>query len=120
MKYLVFISLLFSLKVAKANTPCFEFELLGEGLIEEDRFFFVVAGETQSQVKLEIPVIDQPTLVPYIKRWTKTNMILDTKELSYRSKVKKVISASYETPDILNLSSQTSIIRKKDVACPKN
>lgn len=102
-----------------ASAACYEFDLLGEGVIEESGLSFIVAKNTLSQTKLTIPIKDQDILVPYVARWSRTRMILNMPEVNFNTKVIKVISAQYETPDPLNLSSKTSMIKRKEIACPK-
>lgn len=118
MKFLTLL-LFFLFFQTAASAACYEFDLLGEGIIEEKGLAFVVAKNTQSQTKLIIPFKDQDILVPYVERWTRARMILSLPEVNFNTKVIKVISAQYETPDPLNLSSKTSMIKRKEVACPK-
>lgn len=118
MKYLIlFLSFLLQINCYAA---CYEYELLGEAVVEDDKLKFVVAKDTQSQVKLVIPIKDQDILAPYIKSWTQSVMILNIPEVTFRTKVLKVVSAKYETPDPLNLSSKTSMVKRKEVTCPKD
>ena len=118
MKFFTTLIFILSFQTA-AWSACYEFELLGEGLIQDQALAFVVAKNTQSQVKLIIPQQEQDKLIPYVSRWTRTRMILNRAQVDFNTKVLKVISAEYATPDPLNLSSQTSMVKRKEVACPK-
>lgn len=105
---------------SESFASCFEFELIGEGLIEDDHLKFVIAKSTQSEVKLPIPIKDQDLFSPYIHRWGKALLILDRPGLSFSTKVLKVISVEYQTPDPLNMSSSTNVKKIRKVPCPKN
>lgn len=113
--YLLF--LIFFTTSALAN--CFEFELIGEALIKEDHISYIVAKNTQSEVQLAVPLSEQDHFAAYINRWSKSRLILNSELLNFNTKLLKVISVEYETPDPLNMMSSTHIKKLKEVACPK-
>ncbi|HLT22513.1 MAG TPA: hypothetical protein VKZ84_03685 [Bacteriovoracaceae bacterium] len=117
MKRLLILAIL--LTSSQSFADCFEFELLGEGLIEKNDIKFIVAKKTQSQVKLTIPRKDQDLFSPYLNRWARARLILDRDYLNYSTQVIKAIAIDYEVPDPLNMNSKTSINKIGKIECPK-
>lgn len=99
---------------------CYEFELIGEGRIEEDQIIFLVAKETISEVKLSVPFEEQNHFTPYIERLARASLILDRPQVDFNTKIKKVIGVEYQTPDPLNTTAKKTINQIRKVECPKN
>jgi len=99
---------------------CYEFELIGEAEIKGDHIAYSVAKETQSEVNLKISLEDQSHFAPYINRWSKARVVLNSPELNFKTKVLKVYGVEYETPDPLNMMTLKNIKRLKEVQCPKD
>lgn len=99
---------------------CYEFELIGEAQIKKDHIVFIIAKETQSEVNLLIPLEDQNHFAPYINRWSKARVILNSSKLHFNSKVLKVYGVEYEIPDPLNMMTLKNIKMLKEIECPKD
>lgn len=115
MKKLLIISMMLLSSLSYAS--CYEFELIGEGVIEGEDIKFIIAKNTQSEVKLTIPIKDQDHFSPYINRWGKAQLTLNGPGLTFESKVQAVKSVQYQTPDPLHMSS-SHVRRLRKVPCP--
>lgn len=101
-----------------AKDTCYTFEVQGTVKAQKDHFELIIAPETQSEVKLQIPISIQDKVFSYVNYSVTAEIVLKDKDLDYKSSLTGFNSIKRSVPDPLNAGGHNVKKLKGKVPCP--
>ena len=97
---------------------CSLHEVHGRVKVINDRIVLILAPDTASEIKLTVPPKIQSNFAPYLNQFVKTNIIIDSKDLTTTSKLKDIKKTEHAVYDPLNAGSPSTRVEKGEIKCP--
>lgn len=97
---------------------CSLHEVQGKVKVIKDRIVLILAPDTASEVKLTVPPKIQSQYAPYLNHFVKTEIIIDSKDLTTTSKLKDIKKTEHTLYDPLNAGAPSTRVDKGEIKCP--
>ncbi len=99
-------------------STCSLYEVQGRVKVIKDRMVLILAPGTASEIKLTVSPEIQSEFAPYLNHFVKTEIIIDSKDLSTSSKLKAIKKTEHAVYDPLNAGAPSTRMDKGEIKCP--
>lgn len=96
---------------------CSLYKVQGRVKVIKDRIVLILAPGSSSEIKLMVPPKIQSQYAPYLNHFVKTEIIIDSKDLTTTSKLRDIKKTEHSIYDPLNAGSSTRV-KKGETKCP--